>query len=71
MKPIIFGASDGVLRQTIGFRREVVEDSAEQEPFSVTGGLFIPPGQTEGARCHTRAKGMKLPNRLKKKKAAR
>ena len=43
MRPVILGPSEGVVRRTIGFRKEVVEDSAEQEPFSVVGGSFLPP----------------------------
>ena len=43
VRPVLFGASDGVLRQTIGFRKEVVEEPAEQELFPVTGGALVAP----------------------------
>ena len=61
MKPTLFGPGDGFLRRTIGFRKEVVEDSAEQEPFSVTGGVFVSPERTmerawEDATCRHRGR---------------
>lgn len=52
------GPNEGMLRRTIGFRKEVVEDSAEQEPFSVVGGSFLSPEKTmdrewEDATCRS------------------
>jgi len=46
MKPIILGDTGGMLRRTIGFRSEVVQDAEEYETFAVTGGTFLSPERT-------------------------
>ncbi len=65
---MILGSNGGLLRRTIGFRSEVVQDSEEHETFAVTGGHYLAPDpgtmerESEDATCHSRRDAARKPS---------